>query len=340
MVRYRDGSTADLWSNDQLTTVALPDRSAGRKLNAEATHVAVVVVGFGNCEDILRCLSALALSTYDNFEIVICENGGERARQELMRRAPSHLPSGQPLRLVSDGRNLGFAGGVNACLGATGEADAWWLLNPDTEPSPEAMGRMVQRLSLGDCDAVGSALVWPDGRVQTYGGIWQAWLARAVGIGSDGRLRTDHGEIEGRLGYLSGASMIIGRRFLQCVGPMREDYFLYCEEAEWCLRAKEKRMHLGSAPDAIVTHHLGTTTGNNVDPRRRSRLSTYLLERNGLLLTRDLFPSLLPVAAVASLAILCLKYGRSGAWRQLGHGFAGWLAGLLNQRGSPKWLMA
>jgi N-acetylglucosaminyl-diphospho-decaprenol L-rhamnosyltransferase len=202
------------------------------------------------------------------------------------------------------------------------------------------MDRMVRRLALGDCDAVGSALLWPDGRAQSFGGVWRTWFARAVGIGSDGELRADHKDIEGRLSYLSGASMMVGRRFLHCAGLMREDYFLYCEEVEWCLRATKRQMRLGSAPGAFVTHYHGTTTGNDEDPCRRSRLSVYLLERNGILLTRDLFPHWLPVALATSLVILCLKYGRSGAWRQLGHGFAGWVAGLLNQRGPPKWLMA
>ena len=36
---------------------------------------------------------------------------------------------------------------------------------------------------------------------------------------------------------LLGAS-VVGRAMLDAVGPMRDDYFLYCEEVEWCLRAK------------------------------------------------------------------------------------------------------
>lgn len=305
-------------------------------------HVAVVIVAHGNSDDVVRCLDALARTSHADFEVVIWENGGEAAQQALLQRVPGRLPSGQAVRLVGAGRNLGFAGGVNACLQDTQQAEAWWLLNPDTEPTPEAMARLVRRLSSGDCDAVGCALVWPDGRAQSYGGRWQSWCARAVGIGHDGVLRDAeaHGEIESQLGYLSGASMMIGRRFLQSVGAMREDYFLYCEEVEWCMRATALGMRLGSAPDAIVIHHHGTTTGDNIDPRRRSRLSTYLLERNGLLLTRDMFPTRLPLAILASLAIMVLKYGRSGAWRQFGHGLTGWSAGVLNRRGPPTWLAA
>src|SRR5258708_35979975 len=127
-------------------------------------HVAVVIVGYRNGDDVVRCLSALSRSTHADFEVVICENGGEAAHQELGRRVPGAFSGGQPIRLVSFGRNLGFAGGVNACFRETPNADAWWLLNPDTEPGAEAMRGLVARLASGDCDAVGSALLWPDGR--------------------------------------------------------------------------------------------------------------------------------------------------------------------------------
>ena len=53
-----------------------------------------------------------------------------------------------------------------------------------------------------------------------------------------------------------------------------------------------------------------------------------------------MFPTRLPLAILASLAIMVLKYGRSGAWRQFGHGLTGWSAGVLNRRGPPTWLAA
>jgi hypothetical protein len=127
--------------------------------------------------------------------------------------------------------------------------------------------------------------------------------------------------------------MLINRRFLQIAGGMREDYFLYCEEVEWCLRALSRGLRLGFAEDACVVHHQGTSTGSSRDAGARSRLSVYLNERNRLLLTRDLFAYRLPVAMVASLIVLIVRFGRRGAWRQLGYALEGWWAGLRNERG-------
>ena len=303
-------------------------------------HVAVAIVGFRNSDDIVRCLAALAASTHVDFEVAICEYGGAAAYETLTRTTPAALSGGQPVRLIEAPRNLGYAGGVNLAMAAAPDADLWWVLNPDTRPEPGAMAALVARMAPGDCDATGGTLLRADGSVQSWGGRWRGWLARAVsiGFGASAEDRPATAVIEARQNYLSGASMMVGRRFLGAVGPMREDYFLYCEEVEWCLRAVGAGLRLGFAPQARVYHDHGATTGSGAAAREQPRLPLYLGERNKILLTRDRYPARLPVAAVAALAILILRYGRQGAWRQVGWGAAGWWAGLRDRRGVPAWL--
>jgi len=300
-------------------------------------HVAVAIVDFRTPKDVLRCLDGLARGVHADFEVVICENGGPAAFEALRTQLPERLAGGQPVRAISTGRNLGYAGGVNQCLEATPAADAWWVLNPDTYPAEETLSRMIARLERGDCDAVGDTVHYPDGVVQSHGGLWRKWLARAVSLNHGDRLETpvDASAIEATQNYLNGASMLVSRRFVETVGPLREEYFLYCEEVEWCLRARARGMRLGYAADAPVLHEQGGSTGYSSDLRQSSKLSVYLNERNRLLLTRDCYPTALPVCAVSALALLVLRFGRRRAWRQLGYALEGWWAGLRNQRGVP-----
>jgi len=305
-------------------------------------HVAVVIVGFRNVDDILRCLSALDAATYRNLEVVICENGGEAAFAELASRLAERPDLGLPVKAFAAPHNLGFAGGVNRGLEAAPNADAYWVLNPDTEPEPDALSSMVSRLARRDCDAVGCTVYLPDGRVQSHGGRWQAWLARSVSLGNGTSLDEPVSEpgIEDAQNYLNGATMVVSRRFLDLVGPMREDYFLYAEEVEWCLRGAAKQMKLGFAAGARVKHAQGSTTGAGGGAKERSRLSVYLSIRNEMLLTRDRFPLRLPVAALCALLVFSISFGRRGAWGQWGHALSGWLAGLRNERGAPAWVNA
>lgn len=303
-------------------------------------HVAVCIVGFRNAEDIQRCLKALARSTHTDFHVVICENGGGEAHRALVAALPQTLSGGQAVTIVRAEKNLGYAGGVNRAMAHAPDAGAWWVLNPDTEAEPGALAALLARLAKGDCDAVGGTIYLPNGTVQSHGGLWQTALGRAVSIGYGSRLddAVDAATVEPRLSFLSGACMLVGRRFFETVGPMREDYFLYCEEVEWFLRGRMKGMRLGFAPDARVLHNAGSTTGSNEAFNRMPKTPVYLNERNRILLTRDLWPAMAPVVAVGALGVIAARFGRRGAWRQMGFALAGWMAGLANRRGAPAWI--
>src|SRR5690348_17472528 len=137
-------------------------------------HVAVVIVGYRNAGDIARCLTALGKSTYRDFEIVICENGGAEAFAALQSQLPKILSNGQPVKLIKASSNGGYACGINIAMTETRAADAWWILNPDTEPSPGAMTALVDRAAQG-YDAVGGPIHFPSGEIQSLGGVWSSW---------------------------------------------------------------------------------------------------------------------------------------------------------------------
>lgn len=303
-------------------------------------NVAVVIVGFRNLDDIQRCVNALDKSTYRDFEVVICENGGLDSYDVLRAELPQNLSGGQAINCVLAESNLGYAGGVNLGLKHSSSADAWWVLNPDTVPEPEALSKLVERLQLGSCDVVGGIIYFADGSVQSDGGQWRPLLARAESIGYGRALvsSTDINTVESRTNYISGASMLVGRNFLDQVGPMREDYFLYCEEVEWCLRAKKLGMRFGYAPEARVLHYQGGVTGSGYAVTERPKMPIFLDERNKILVTRDCYRYCLPVAAIASLLLLAGRYLRRGAIKQFWYGVQGWKDGLLNRRGIPEWL--
>jgi GT2 family glycosyltransferase len=302
--------------------------------------IAVCIVGFRNATDIAHCLTTLGRSTYADYEVVICENGGSAAFAELTRALPSHLPGGQPVEKIQASGNLGFAGGVNVCMNARPQASAWWILNPDAQPEADALAALVARLAEGDADAVAGTLYLPGEIIQAHGGHWRRWLGRPVSIGRNDPLgdAPSRSDIEPRLSYLLGASMLIAPRFVEIAGLMCEDYFLYGEEIEWCLRAVGRGARLGFAPDARVFHAQGSTTGSADNIRGRPRLPIYLDERNKLNIVRDVDPWRLPVAIPATFLLLTMRFARRGAWQQWRWAVSGWWAGILGRRGVPDWL--
>jgi hypothetical protein len=58
-------------------------------------------------------------------------------------------------------------------------------------------------------------------------------------------------------------------------------------------------------------------------------------ERNKLHVVRDISGWRLPIAALATLVLLTLRYAARGAWKQWGYALAGWWAGIRGERGMP-----
>ena len=220
----------------------------------------MVIATRDRAESLDRCLVSLFSQTRAPDEVIVVDNGSTRDTVEALRAA---CPGAE---VVGTGRNLGFAGGVNAGLRAGEGAapfDYVWLLNNDTVCDPDALGRL---LSAAEADrrlaAVGCAMREADGR----GG------ERRVAAGK--RMRPPfYIPLEPREGespdYLCGASLLIRREALAEVGPLDEAFFFFFEDADWSFRAVAKGWRLGIAAGEPVRHLGGGTIRRN--SRNRSR---------------------------------------------------------------------
>ena len=217
-----------------------------------------------------------------------------------------------PLVLIQTERNLGFAGGNNVGLRyalSKTDCDYVWLLNNDTLVDPEALAELVQRMqerpTAGLC---GSTLLYysEPSKVQALGGsVYNRWFARGGHIGqcsSAARIPRSE-EIEKRMAYVVGASILVSRPFLDRIGLLNEDYFLFFEEIDWATRAKGK-FDLTYSSASVVFHREGASIGSGKSSLDQSELSEYYATRNRIVFTRRYYPyaliTLYP-ALVASL---------------------------------------
>jgi hypothetical protein len=106
--------------------------------------------------------------------------------------------------------------------------------------------------------------------------------------------------IEKEMSYVSGASMLVSKRFLETVGLMEESYFLYFEEIDWAQRAAG-RFKFVYAPGSIVYHKEGGAIGSSGSGRRRSPQSFFWLTRSRLLFTAKYHPEAVPSVTLYSL---------------------------------------
>jgi len=202
------------------------------------------------------------------------------------------------LILIDCRDNLGFAGGNNVGLRfAMEQADFGeaWLLNNDTVVDQWSLDRQLEKLNSDKRIGIsGSTILYYDNpeKVQAFGGARYfscIGLAMHVGRFFGSYRKVNESYIESMMSYISGASMMVSSEFLETVGLMSEEYFLYYEELDWALRADGK-FKLGYAQDSIVYHKAGSSIGSSKNAVKRSLLSDYYLMSNRLKITKKFFP--------------------------------------------------
>jgi GT2 family glycosyltransferase len=232
-------------------------------------------------------------------------------------------PLDVPLVLVRNETNLGFAAGANLGLryARARGFDYAWLLNNDTVVSPDALVHLVARMTVdprvGLC---GSTLLYYDqpDTVQALGGFrYNIWLGVARQIEQGRRhapgsgLPADEQAVETAMFGVQGAAVLVSRRFLEDVGLLGEEYFLYAEEQEWAVRARHAGYRLGYAARSIVYHKEGRSTGNtSLSKRTRSYASDFYQVRSRLLFTRRFFPLAVPTVCLGLVGAMFKRLHR------------------------------
>jgi GT2 family glycosyltransferase len=206
------------------------------------------------------------------------------------------------LFLIDAQRNHGFAGAVNIGIRfalMNRRVRYVWVLNNDTVVCTDCLSRMVKRL--GDQDSAGMCgsrilFYWQPTKIQVLGGARFSPLkgtSRLIGHQLPASELVDTEKVERQLDHLSGASMLVSRRFIEEVGLMDEKYFLYYEEVDWIMRGKN-RYSVVYEDNALVYHKEGASIGSSHNRSIRSPLSCFFLVKSRLRFTRIFFPWALP----------------------------------------------
>lgn len=264
----------------------------GTVSTAEATDtLLVVIVNYRTADLVIDCLASLAseVGAGGTVRVVVTDNASgdgsvERLSDAVRDRGWDDWATIQPLD-----HNGGFAWGNNQAIRpalASGTPPRYFLLlNPDTVVRPGALAALVgfmdERPEVG---IAGSRLEDPDGTPQ-----WSAFrfhsilgeLADGLRLGIADRLlarwRVASPPPPGPCptDWVAGASMIVRREVFDAIGLLDDRYFMYYEEADFCLRARRAGWPCWYVPASRVVHLVGQSSG--VTDRRlpRRRLPAY-----------------------------------------------------------------
>jgi len=232
------------------------------KMTHDKTKLSVVIVNYDTWPKVVTQVDVLARTpefAEGAAEAIVVDNDSPSGR-------PSHRPHGRGITWVDRHENGGFACGVNE--GWRRSRGGWiLLLNPDVVIGENLVGQVLvlldeidksRNVTAGDpVGIVGIALTNPDGSQQPSVGAFPS-----VGRGllelflprSRRRYQIVSPRKFSRVDWVTGAFFLVRAEVMNQLGGFDEDYFLYFEETDFCLRARRAGWGTYFDPSLSVCH--------------------------------------------------------------------------------------
>ena len=231
--------------------------------------ISTIIVNY-NAGALLRACVDSVLNCPLDIQIIVVDNASKDNSLDALLNLEN-------VQVIRNTHNQGFAAACNAGL-KLATAENILFLNPDCTFLPGTIVELLRvlRLESKTC-MVGALLTDYDGTEQAGArrAIPTPWRSFVRAFGLSGlasrwpklffdfhlhkqALPTQPIEVEA----ISGACMLVKREAVQEVGVWDEDYFLHCEDLDWCMRFRQKGWQILFVPSAKIRHAQGFCSRN------------------------------------------------------------------------------
>ncbi len=268
------------------------------------SKISAIVVNWNAREDTRECIESLLKSDHPGLEVILVDNASSDGSVEYLRNL---FPN---ITILANKENERFALGSNKGMRLAIERGAQFLflLNNDAVVEEKTVGALLRAMeSTPGAGLVGPKILYFSRKdvIWSAGGEVSFWrgMTRHRGI-----RQKDAGQFDrtADVGYLTGCALMAGRELVEKIGYLDPAFYIYGEDADWCLRAREAGFRVVYVPEARVWHKVSLSTGGEFSP-----VKLYEKTRSNLLLfarhARPYHWITIPFASLAFLLWLFLR---------------------------------
>lgn len=223
--------------------------------------LAIVIVSFNTRDATLACIDTVV--SYCPQGIVVVDNASaDGTVSAISERFPE-------VTLLDNATNVGFSAACNRGWRCT-TARRILFLNSDARLAPGTLSRLLDLLDAHPAvGIVGPRIIDATGRIEVSTGrdldilteLAQRRLVRGVALGRGKAIAaaTAQHSRERDVDWVSGACLLARREALEAVSGFDQGFFLYEEDADLCLRARQAGWRVLFSPALTVTHERGAS---------------------------------------------------------------------------------
>jgi GT2 family glycosyltransferase/glycosyltransferase involved in cell wall biosynthesis len=230
----------------------------------------IIIVNYKSRDLLIRCLNSIYQFDPCLFRVFIQDN----SPTDELRSLPDRFIN---LSITSNRRNLGYSKAFNRALFQC-SAPYTICLNPDTTIKGEFFRTIYQYMEENpDVGVLGPKILNKDGTIQGSARAFPNLLTALFGRSSllsnlfpnNPLTRANvlnfylYGNLPKEVDWVSGACAVVRRKAIEDVGLLDERFFLYWEDADWCIRMRQKGWRVVYFPTAEVMHVVGGSSEKN-----------------------------------------------------------------------------
>lgn len=215
-----------------------------------------------------ECLTSVLKTDYSDLEIIVVDNASIDGSQEMIK---TRYPT---ITLIENSSNLGFSKANNIGIkSAAGTLIV--LLNNDTRVDEDWVKELIEVGKAPEIGIMGCKIY------RAEGGMIQSAGYKLLPSGyhiARGYLQRDNGQFDKieEVDYVEGSALAIKKSVIESIGLLDPDYFMYYEDVDWCVRARNAGYKVVYVPKSVVYHQ--GSVGTRKSPFKR----IFLAERNRL----------------------------------------------------------
>lgn len=218
--------------------------------------IAIILLNYNGKKDTLECLDSLSHLEYDNYEVIVVDNG---SLDDSVKMISSLFPK---ITLIETHENLGFSEGNNVGIryAIKNNFDYFLLLNNDTIVEPTLLKFFIQAAEKNPKGGIFGAKIfryYERDTIDHFGGLWNKDKVDfdVIGLG-----KKDLGFDKYQLvDYICGCAFFISKKVIEKIGLLEPSYFLIWEDTDYCYHAKNAGFDLISVPNAKIYHKVSSS---------------------------------------------------------------------------------